>query len=116
VTAYPIGVEVSCDGPDEDTDCPHSAAVSASYASRTAPQVRADGRAQGWIVRRRDGRLRDLCGACASIRASIRDRDAEAPTTCRCEHPVEEHSVYGCVDGCGCEWMPKRRGIEEPGR
>lgn len=66
MTAYPIGVEVSCDGPNENTDCPHSAAVRASYASRTARQVRADGRAQGWTVRRRAGRLRDLCGACTA--------------------------------------------------
>jgi hypothetical protein len=21
---------------------------------------------------------------------------------------VDEHSVYGCTDGCACEWMPKR--------
>lgn len=27
---------------------------------------------------------------------------------CVCPHPADEHSVYGCVDGCGCEWMPKR--------
>ena len=27
---------------------------------------------------------------------------------CGCPHPADEHSVYGCVDGCGCEWMPKR--------
>ncbi|KFG02582.1 hypothetical protein IQ62_01115 [Streptomyces scabiei] len=66
MTAYPIGVEVSCDGPDENTDCPHSAAVRASYASRTTQQVRADGRSQGWTVRRRARRLRDLCEACAN--------------------------------------------------
>lgn len=27
---------------------------------------------------------------------------------CACPHPPDEHSVYGCADGCGCEWMPKR--------
>jgi hypothetical protein len=43
MTARPIGVEVSCDGPDEQTDCPDSA---------------------GWTVRRRVGRLRDVCPAC----------------------------------------------------
>lgn len=32
--------------------------------------------------------------------------DTEAP--CGCPHPADEHSVYGCVDGCGCEWMPRR--------
>jgi hypothetical protein len=64
MTATPIGVEISCDGPDEQTDCPDSAAVRASFASVTARQVRADGRDQGWTVRRRAGRLRDLCPAC----------------------------------------------------
>jgi hypothetical protein len=63
MTAYPIGVEVSCDGPDEQTDCPDSAAVRASFTSRTAPQVRADGHADGWTTRRGPG-LRDVCPAC----------------------------------------------------
>jgi len=30
------------------------------------------------------------------------------PAPCRYLHPVDEHSVYGCSDGCPCEWMPKR--------
>jgi len=64
MTARPIGVEVSCDGPDEETDCPDSAAVRASFVSVTAPQVRADGRRDGWTVRRRLGRRRDVCPAC----------------------------------------------------
>lgn len=66
MTAYPIGVEVSCDGPDDQTDCPDSAAVSARTASRTARQVRADGRADGWTRRRRGGRLIDLCPGCTA--------------------------------------------------
>lgn len=65
MTAYPIGVEVSCDGPDEQTDCSEGAAIRASFESRTARQVRADGRADGWAVRRRAGRLRDVCPVCA---------------------------------------------------
>ncbi|MFG2307638.1 hypothetical protein ACGFS9_02945 [Streptomyces sp. NPDC048566] len=64
MTARPLGTEVSCDGPDEDTDCPDSAAVRAAFTSMTAPQVRADGRRDGWVVRRRDGHIRDLCLAC----------------------------------------------------
>ncbi|MEU3507637.1 hypothetical protein ABZ733_06875 [Streptomyces longwoodensis] len=64
MTATPIGVEVSCDGPDEQTDCPQSAAIRASFASLTARQVRADGRAQGWTTQRGTGRLRDVCPAC----------------------------------------------------
>jgi hypothetical protein len=66
VTAYPIGVEISCDGPDEQTDCPQSAAIRASLTSRTARQVRADGRADGWTTRRRASRLRDVCPECAA--------------------------------------------------
>jgi hypothetical protein len=64
VTATVIGVEISCDGPDEQTDCPESAAVSASFASRTARQVRADGRRDGWTTRRAPGQLRDVCPSC----------------------------------------------------
>ena len=64
MTARPIGVEVSCDGPDEQTDCPDSAAVRACFGSVTTPQVRADGRRDGWTVRRDCGRLRDVCPAC----------------------------------------------------
>jgi hypothetical protein len=68
VTARPIGVEVSCDGPDEETDCPDSAAIPASFRSMTVPQVRADGRKDGWTVLRRLGRRRDVCPACRTKR------------------------------------------------
>jgi hypothetical protein len=27
---------------------------------------------------------------------------------CSCDHPVDEHSVYGCAEGCACEWMRPR--------
>jgi len=64
MTARPIGVEVSCDGPDEQTDCPDSAAIPAAFTSVTTPQVRADGRRAGWAALRRLGRLRDVCPAC----------------------------------------------------
>ena len=67
MTAHLIGVEVSCDGPDEQTDCPDSAAVRASFASRTARQVRADGRAQGWTTRRGTALLRDVCPTCRAL-------------------------------------------------
>jgi hypothetical protein len=63
MTAYPLGVEVSCDGPVVQTDCPDSAAVAASFGAMTAPQVRADGRKDGWTTRRAPG-LRDVCPAC----------------------------------------------------
>ena len=36
---------------------------------------------------------------------------------CTCEHPADEHSIYGCVDGCACEWMPKRTPVRHaPGK
>lgn len=75
MTAYPIGVEVSCDGPDGQTDCPNSAAVSASFASKTTREVRADGKAAGWTVWRGHGRLWDACPTCTTVR----HRAATAP-------------------------------------
>ncbi|NEA52372.1 hypothetical protein [Streptomyces sp. SID10815] len=68
MTAYPIGMEVACNGPDEQTDCPDSAAVRASFTSRTARQVRADGRRDGWTTRRAPGRLLDMCPSCTAKR------------------------------------------------
>ncbi|WP_060905379.1 hypothetical protein [Streptomyces scabiei] len=40
------------------------------------------------------------------------------PGACRCTHPADEHSVYGCVDGCPCEYLPARRPAVEaqPGK
>lgn len=66
MTAHLLGVEISCDGPDETTDCPDSAAIPIRFASMTARQVRADGREDGWIRRRRTGRLVDLCPRCTA--------------------------------------------------
>ncbi|MGW8703426.1 hypothetical protein ACWGOK_42085 [Streptomyces eurythermus] len=66
MTARPIGTEVSCDGPDETVDCPDNAAVRAAFVSVTPRDVRADGREQGWIVRRRNRRFVDLCPQCAA--------------------------------------------------
>ncbi|MFJ8146593.1 hypothetical protein ACIQ6R_16200 [Streptomyces sp. NPDC096048] len=68
MTARPIGVEVSCDGPDERTDCPESAAIRASFDSVTARQVRADGRSDGWTTRRAPGRTEDVCPSCTAKR------------------------------------------------
>ncbi|QCX81094.1 hypothetical protein C9F11_37555 [Streptomyces sp. YIM 121038] len=64
MTAHDLGFEIACDGPDKASDCPDSAAISARLGSLTAAQVRADGRRDGWVRRRRDGRLVDLCPAC----------------------------------------------------
>ncbi|MFI2081484.1 hypothetical protein ACH43Y_14190 [Streptomyces rubiginosohelvolus] len=77
MTARPIGVEVACDGPTAG-DCPDSAAIRAQAASRTARQVRADGRADGWTTRRASGRLLDLCPNCRTTRT----RAPEEPTPC----------------------------------
>lgn len=65
MTAYFLGTEISCDGPTEETDCPASAAVPASYGSRTAREVRADGRALGWTYPLRAGHRVDLCPECS---------------------------------------------------
>ncbi|MGW5616234.1 hypothetical protein [Streptomyces sp. NPDC003877] len=64
MTAHTLGVEVACDGPDEQTDCPDSAAIRARFGSMTTRQVRADGHTDGWTVRRGPGQLRDVCPAC----------------------------------------------------
>ncbi len=66
MTATSLGVEISCDGPDEAVDCPDSAAIPIRFASVTARQVRADGREDGWTRRRRGGRLVDLCPRCTT--------------------------------------------------
>ena len=66
MTAHSLGTEVSCDGPNEQTECPDSAAVPAKFASLTVREVRADGRAIGWAYRLRAGRLVDLCPRCAT--------------------------------------------------
>jgi hypothetical protein len=39
------------------------------------------------------------------------------PGACNCAHPEEEHSVYGCADGCACEYLPSRKpagGAQQP--
>ncbi|MFE7370121.1 hypothetical protein [Streptomyces anulatus] len=70
MTAHPIGVEVSCNGPTGRDDCPDSAAIPAGFASRTARQVRADGRRDGWTTRRASGWLLDLCPNCRTTPAA----------------------------------------------
>ncbi len=64
MTAHLIGYEIACDGPTGQGDCPDSAAVSARYASRTAAEVRADGRRDGWTR----PRGRDCCPTCTTAR------------------------------------------------
>lgn len=32
-----------------------------------------------------------------------------------CGHQIDEHSVYGCADGCGCAWVPQSVAEPEPG-
>ncbi|MGC5400189.1 hypothetical protein ACPXCP_31170 [Streptomyces sp. DT20] len=62
MTAHLIGYEIACDGPTGQNDCPNSAAVRARFVSRTAAQVRADGRRDGWT--RPNGR--DRCPDCTT--------------------------------------------------
>ncbi|MGW2845387.1 hypothetical protein [Streptomyces sp. NPDC001274] len=63
MSAHPLGVEIACDGPAGRDDCPHSAAIRAQVTSRTARQVRADGRRDGWKARPGG---RGLCPDCAT--------------------------------------------------
>jgi hypothetical protein len=35
-------------------------------------------------------------------------KSVRCPGSCRCDHPDNEHSVYGCADGCPCEYLPAR--------
>jgi hypothetical protein len=45
------------------------------------------------------------------LAAETQPSEAAAPS-CGCPHPADEHSIYGCADGCGCEWMPKRKPMD----
>ncbi|MGW1135632.1 hypothetical protein [Streptomyces griseoluteus] len=57
--------------------------------------------------------------ALSDAEALLRRLAAEAPQPdtearggqwpCKCAHAADEHSVYGCTDNCGCEWMPRRK-------
>lgn len=55
-----------------------------------------------------------------AVLAVLADHDRDAARTaakaCRCPHPAGEHSVYGCADGCACEWMPKRAARQTTGQ
>lgn len=33
------------------------------------------------------------------------------PGFCCCDHPDDEHSVYGCADGCACEYLPSHPAV-----
>jgi hypothetical protein len=52
--------------------------------------------------------LRRMVAAPAVVSAVPGQADNETTDGCNCPHPTDEHSVYGCADGCGCEWMPKK--------
>lgn len=51
------------------------------------------------------------CKQCASpcvCICHVARGSAPEEKSCTCPHPADEHSVYGCTEGCGCEWMPVR--------
>ncbi|WP_329595877.1 hypothetical protein OG195_44730 (plasmid) [Streptomyces sp. NBC_01362] len=73
MSTHLLGVEIACDGPAGRDNCPHNAAIRAQFTSRTARQVRADGRRDGWTVHRIPGRLLDICPRC-------RNHTTEGPT------------------------------------
>ncbi|MFD7861836.1 hypothetical protein [Streptomyces sp. NPDC059783] len=62
MTAHLIGYEIACDGPTDTDDCPGSAAVCIPFGARTAAQVRAAGREQGWTR----PRGHDRCPTCTA--------------------------------------------------
>lgn len=49
-----------------------------------------------------------------AVVAAVADETPDGGTrkACRCPHPTDEHSMYGCAEGCGCEWMPKRKPMD----
>jgi hypothetical protein len=51
---------------------------------------------------------REWLVACGLDKAEQELRRLADEAPCGCGHPVDEHSVYGCADGCACELMPKR--------
>lgn len=50
-----------------------------------------------------------IASALMADEAQQPEPDTETRPGCTCSHPDTEHSIYGCADGCACEWMPKRR-------
>lgn len=61
MTVHSLGVEIACNGPSGRDDCPDSAAIRARFTSRTAREVRADGRRDGWTTQPGG---HDLCPTC----------------------------------------------------
>jgi hypothetical protein len=59
-------------------------------------------------LRRLAGEARDEREGQAETGTVADEAQQPAGAPCGCGHPVDEHSVYGCADGCACEWMPKR--------
>lgn len=49
------------------------------------------------------------CGGCTAVRSMADLLRRRADGVCNCVHPTDEHSVYGCADGCACEYLPKRK-------
>jgi hypothetical protein len=55
----------------------------------------------------------DLRRTCSHPRCGVNVLENRCPGG-TCYHPVGEHSVYGCAEGCGCEWMPGKKPDPEP--
>jgi hypothetical protein len=60
--------------------------------------------------------LQDQAAVWREAGETLRRMAAETPPAearrCACPHPADGHSMYGCVDGCACEWMPKRQPMD----
>ena len=48
------------------------------------------------------------CGSPCICSCHLTEEGKAEEKACTCNHPTDDHSVYGCVDGCGCPWMPVR--------
>jgi hypothetical protein len=51
----------------------------------------------------------NLVCPCAPRRDASEAQQDPTQDGCTCDHPADEHNVYGCEDDCACEWMPKRK-------
>lgn len=62
----------------------------------------------GWsdATLRAQSYLLGLAQTADGSRVAAEEQPAE--TQCGCGHAADEHSVYGCIDGCGCDRMFKR--------
>ena len=108
------------DGFDFDSLEPHDYQIQAAAllavlpppADRAAVLRELEERYRGYARDSAHPDFRAAYAAVANDLSRLADEAQQQPKTqpgCACPHPADEHSIYGCADGCGCEWMPKRK-------